>query len=555
MVQPQAPHFTEFAGTARTCQVLANTGNRAVLPVLLAGIKSSRAEVRAATIRAAIRRHDDATHTQLIRHFNSLSEADQIALCEAHGAMPHHAAPALRAAVLKGDTTLCKNACRIIALSGDADLFPVLVKAAEDKSHRHHAEVATAIHDLTDHIQQDLAHWAAGDRSARHDPSFKRHHVLLALEQSLARFGRHRRQEILDAFLLLAPIDNRTFNRILHDPKHACHAPIINELTLTTDSGIIERLVEMLRNTEISVAALQVIAQRSDHRFVDVLLSGLKRPVPIRVLHNMKRLNHIAWLEQRSEILLELDGRAQAVAVDLAMASDMSRDRAFDLLAHLLQKGLAEGRRASCHALAKFDGPRADELVLAVLDDPDAGVRAAAVRQLRARGMPDALQRLVMLLDSRLPEVRDAARSSLAEFNFTRYRTMFDLLDEHSARTTGVLVHKVDQTAERKLIEELSSPSITNKLRGIEMALAMDAANGVRQQLIELVGHENASLRREAVAALAHCNGDQVVAALTTAAADPNQSVAEMAQHSLAQQQRRHNSSAADAMSLSGETA
>ena len=53
----------------------------------------------------------------------------------------------------------------------------------------------------------------------------------------------------------------------------------------------------------------------------------------------------------------------------------------------------------------------ADELILAMLDDPDAGVQAAAVRQLRARRVPDALQRLVALLDSRLPEVREAART------------------------------------------------------------------------------------------------------------------------------------------------
>ncbi|HEX5471621.1 MAG TPA: hypothetical protein VFW73_07025, partial [Lacipirellulaceae bacterium] len=186
-------------------------------------MKSSRAEIRTATIRAAIRRHDNQTHAQLIQHFSTLCEADQATLCEAHAAMSHHAAPALRSALLKGDATTCKNACRIVVLSGDADLFPTLVKAAEDKTHRHHADIAVAIHDLTAFLQRELAHWATGDRSAPHDPSFKRHHVLLALEQSLAHFGRHRRQEILDAFLMLAPIDNQTFNVILHDTKHPCH--------------------------------------------------------------------------------------------------------------------------------------------------------------------------------------------------------------------------------------------------------------------------------------------------------------------------------------------
>jgi HEAT repeat protein len=232
-------------------------------------------------------------------------------------------------------------------------------------------------------------------------------------------------------------------------------------------------------------------------------------------------------------MLLEFDGRAQAVAAELALASGLSRSSVFDLLVYLLRNGLTECRRACCQALAKFDDPQADSLVLELLDDPDANVQALAVRQLRARRIPDALQRLVALLDSRSPEVRDAARSSLAEFNFTRYRTMFDLLDEQAAHTTGVLVRKVDHSVQQKLAEELSSPSVTMKVRGIEMAIAMEATNDVQQQLIDLAGHENVAVRKEAVTALAHCSGDAVVAALKAAAADPHHSIAEAARHSL----------------------
>jgi HEAT repeat protein len=127
---------------------------------------------------------------------------------------------------------------------------------------------------------------------------------------------------------------------------------------------------------------------------------------------------------------------------------------------------------------------------------------------------------------------------------------MFDLLDEHSAKTTGILVHKVDETAEQKLIEELASPSIATRLRAIEMALAMEAADDVRAQLIELVGHESVTVRKEAVAALAHCHGEEVVATLTRAAADSNHDIAETAQLSLAQVRR--NASTSHAASAAG---
>lgn len=547
-------HYNHVAdGLSRTGQVLASSSNRAVLPVLLAGLRSSSPAIRAATIRATLRRHERSAHTQLIEHFASLSETDRLVVGDAHRAMPHHAAPALKTAILEGDATHCKNACRIISLSGDVDLVAVLVRAAEDKKHHYRAEAAATILELSTRVQQDLARWAAGDRSAAHDPSFKRHHVLVSLEQSVSRYAQHRRKEILDAFLLLAPVDNGTLQKLLRDTSHPCHSPTIAELSSTQNFGILERLVEMLRDTEVAPAILKIIARRTDERFIDLLLNGLKRPVPVRVLHNMRSLAHVAWLEENCGRLLELDGRGQSVAVDLAVASGLSRTAVFGLLTFLLQNGLAEARRVCCQTLAKFDGAQADELVLQLLDDPDAGVQAAAVRQLRARRVPDALQRLVALLDSRSPEVRDAARSSLAEFNFTRYRTMFDLLDEQSAHTTGVLVHKVDHSVQQKLAEELSSPSVTTKLRGIEMAIAMEAAQDVLEQLIELTSHENVSIRKEAVIALADCQGEAAVSAVKRAAEDSNHTVAEAAEESLARLQS--NTSTAGNKNLVGESA
>jgi hypothetical protein len=66
------------------------------------------------------------------------------------------------------------------------------------------------------------------------------------------------------------------------------------------------------------------------------------------------------------------------------------------------------------------------------------------------------------------------------------------------------------------------------------MAIAMEAANDVQQQLIDLVGHDNLAVRKEAVTALAHCLGDPVVATLKFAATDPNHSIAEAAREGLA---------------------
>ncbi|MEX2309404.1 MAG: HEAT repeat domain-containing protein [Pirellulales bacterium] len=521
----------------KTIQVLARTRNRAVLPLLAAGLQSNSPQIRAAAIRATLQRVDLESHSRLIRHFTRLGEAERAILSEAHRAMPHHAAPALKAALVARDTRLCDNACQMILLCNDFDSLPALLKAADKQQQAQAIQIAATILQLAERLHERLTAWAAGER-AKADPTFVRHHVLAALTRSLGH-AKHVHSEILEAFLLLAPSDDATLLRILRDSQHACHAKLVTVLTASVRQSTFERLVALLCDTDAPAAALEALASRIDPPFVEFLLQSLRHPVPLRVLHNMKRLRSIAWLESHREMLLDLDGRSQALAVELAAASVMERSAFFDLLVLLVREGLAEGRRAACSALAKFDEPLTDMLVLAALDDPDAGVQAAAARQLRPRRLPEALKTLVSLLDSPSVEVRDAARSSLAEFNFVRYRTMFDHLDENAARTTGVLVHKVDDTAIAGLIAELALPAISSRLRGIEMAVAMQATQDVLEPLVELAQHENASVRREAIAALGGCTGPQVLEVLERATDDANGSIAATAQQSLARHRQR----------------
>jgi HEAT repeat protein len=321
--------------------------------------------------------------------------------------------------------------------------------------------------------------------------------------------------------------------RMFQERNHPCHLAILESLAASPALAVAEKLADILRNTDAPLPVLEVLARRSDHEFVQPLLASLKHPVPLRVVHNMKRLRAVAWLEEDREVLLELDGRSQAIAVELAAASGISESSLFTLLSLLMMSGLAEGRRASCNALARYGSKAADSLVHRALEDPDTSVQAAAVRQLRQRGYPDALRLLVSLLDSRSIEVRDAARNSLAEFNFNRYRAMFDLLDEKALRSTGLLVHKVDDAVRDGLLQELKSPSMATRLRGIEMAVAMSATEDVSDQLIELARSDSVTIRKEAVAALGSCKGAPVLGALLLAAEDISQSVREAAIASL----------------------
>jgi hypothetical protein len=521
-------------GIRKTWQVLARTQNRATLDVLRAGLRSSSGEVRAEAIRCAVRRNNQDFHRQLIGHFSKMAAAERAILCEAHSAMPRHMAAALKHAVLEGKVTLCESACQIVEQSRDFDLFPILVQAAERGASEAAAFAKGAMSRLASILHGKLAEGAVSGEPHGRDPSFIRRNVLVALERSLNDFGRHHCRAIVEAFLLLAPSDDETLLRILQDPQHSCHTALTDALSSSSSAGAIERLSQLARDTSAPPAALIAMANRTDRQFVEHLLHSMKRPLPLRVLHNMKRLRRVAWLEEYREMLVDFDAAAQAVAVELAMASGISDDSKFALLSLMMQDGLAEARRLSCSALTQFNCPTATVLILAALDDPDPAVRASVLLQLRPRGIPDALRLLAESLNSPVLEICEAARSALAEFNFVRYRSMFHLLDASAARTTGELVYKVDRTARQGLIEELSSPSVSAKLRGIEMVLAMGAAGDLCDKLISLANHENLTVRREAVDALGQCPNVEVENVLQLAMDDPHESIRDTAKEALA---------------------
>jgi len=402
------------SGIQKTWNVLAQTRNRAAVPVLAAALETRCAEIHAGAVRALARRRDPASHEPLIRHFATFGEAEQEVLREAIREMPRRMSAALTQAVLEGDAKLCENACNIILLCRDYEMFPVLIKAAEERRHRHSVQATAALFRLTNLLYQDVTEKRSGADRPPRDPYFVRRQVLTLLARSLARYHEHQQQEIVEAFLVLAPADNATLLTILRDKGHLCHQHVLTSLKTSKVPGMMRRLVEFLQNAKTPARALDIVAGRTDRRFLELLLGEFEHPLPLRVLHNMRRLQSIAWLENDREVLLDLGGPAQAVAVELAVVSRISRQAVFALLTMFLQHGAAEGRRASCRALADFRRPQATALIMAAARDHDAAVREEAVRQLRGRQPSDALGDLATVFDFQAAEERlgDGARQA-----------------------------------------------------------------------------------------------------------------------------------------------
>jgi HEAT repeat protein len=162
-----------------------------------------------------------------------------------------------------------------------------------------------------------------------------------------------------------------------------------------------------------------------------------------------------------------------------------------------------------------------------------------ALAQLRPRGIPGALAILLERIDSPHHVVREAARESLAEFNFKRFLAAYDMLEEDVRRSTGLLVKRIDAQAIPQLRQELSSTSGRRRKRGLAIARTLQAVDAVEDTICELLAEDDHLIRAEAAMALGDCDSATARAALELALEDNSVAVREAVVESLARLDQR----------------
>ena len=160
-------------------------------------------------------------------------------------------------------------------------------------------------------------------------------------------------------------------------------------------------------------------------------------------------------------------------------------------------------------------------------------MQAEILPQLRQRGIPGAVGKLIELLDSPHVVVRTAARESLAEFSFKRFVAAYDMLEDEVRLSTGEMVAKVDADAVPLLLEELRSPARSRRLRALSMAASMGVTDRVEYDLHERLLDEDHLVRAETARVLIHCDSPDTHEVLREALTDTSLIVREAAEASL----------------------
>ena len=521
-------------GLPRSLRVLASTENGAAADVLLAALESADETIRAGAARGLVVRKSKEDHRRLLLALPRC-KADVPRALKDEGILKR-IRPAMIAAIKSDEKDLCQSACRFGVEAEDHRVLPTIAEAAIDPEHPFQLGLCTASLQLARSLSAWIEARQQGVDDRNEDPAFVRRPALHSLGMAVDRFGAHGRLELIDAFLMITTSGDPVLRRILNDETHPAREPLIEGLLTSRGYGAMDVLVGAMEDVDEAQWLLELAATRCDRPYVDRLLGRLGERPGVRAIENARRLSQFGWTDPaRAELLLSLDGPQQAAAMRLMSAADSGPDRRVELATLLLRKGRDAGRVAACEALRRVQSPQMTELLEIALNDTWPDVVAMAASQLRRHDYPDALTRLVMLLDHDAEVVRKTVQDSLAEFSFAAYRKIYRNLDPAQRAAAGRLVGKADPEAIATVGKDLDSPIPKRQLASLDLIGEMGLVDRLLDQVINALTDKDAGVRAEAARVLGASTEQRAIEALAGVLHDPTDGVRAATRESLEQ--------------------
>jgi HEAT repeat protein len=536
-------------GLATTFRLLADTANDAASAVLIAALDVRDREIRDQALTALLCRRNDAAEETIVRRWKDLPAHSKSQVAQRGGWL----SSAIRKALADSERRFYECGCAAAVGTRDYDLIPVLVGGAMDRTNPNAGLAAATTLELAELLSEEVT--GPRDYRVRRDPQLQRHHVLPSLERAATELAEHGHTELLEAFVLLANRENAALKRLLQAPSDRRFQPLADVLANSSRPAAARLLLSYLDDPHAPLSAIQIIGRRSDVSFLRHMARKIGGAPSPTVRANLKRIDSIPWVPAKLTVLDALSEAEQPGAVQLVVASSVARQQAFEVVSYVLSQGKVSGRRAAAEAMAEFGDAQASALAVRTLEDEDPHVRAAIAAQLRARGVPGAINRLVQMLESPHQVECEAAAASLDEFYFDRFSANFESLKPESRGTVAKLVRRVDPNWKVAVKLELEAPTRSRRQRALEMVLALDALDELREAVGALLKDEDQFLRVEAIRALATADGPATRQALRDALVDPHPLVQQAAEAALARLTHSDTTPAAagrDTVSLSG---
>lgn len=520
-------------GIERTLRALLRSENAAARDLLVTAIGSDVSPLRLGAVRVLARRDDTVGHAALIAAWPELADDARAAVaeCDARTRLRRE----LDGLIRRASPSDALNAAEIAAASLATEATAAVATLAATPDHPHGAALSRIALELTGALRRQVDRRASGADRGDPDPAFARRAVVNALAKAVETFEEHGQAALLEAMMLIAPYEEPSLNRALHDTRSPAHEELLRVAETSTSSAVAELLAGAMKDLAAPTRLLEAASRRHDVAALDLMFRFIGSPIGARVTENVGRVEGFAWLEsEHRHVLLELSGEAQATAVQLAAASQIGSRALLDLVLMVLDRGEEQGRLEACRAIASLPGRMARGPLEVAVQDDSPMVAAVATKMLRKKGLPDATATLVGLLDHDEKDVRGAAQRSLDELTFKAYRDVYADLNPAERRSAGVLIGKADPAAAEAVAAQLGHGAAPRRLEALEMADNMGLAPQLVGDVIGLLADSDVGVRAEAARLLGDvASVPEVIDVLSFALLDKAASVRSAAEESL----------------------
>ena len=202
--------------------------------------------------------------------------------------------PRLRTAVLGTDPQLCANACRAIQWLREYDLVPTLLTAIEHDTHPRAHLAADTLPVLAAALYDECA--AAGAEADGRDPARSAAASPAVSKPACGASASTSGPKSSPPFSRWPSPTTSRSNRFCKIHITARSWRWCDVLLRHQSAGVIELLLGFLEDAHAPSAAISILAQRSDPKFMHAWLARASRPLSPAALQNLKRVESLPWL-------------------------------------------------------------------------------------------------------------------------------------------------------------------------------------------------------------------------------------------------------------------
>ncbi len=518
---------------ANTFEILAHSKNAHALVALILALDVPDETIRFATVKSLLKRHSSRGHLELIRRHHELTAQMRELFQPYANAMNK----ALRQSILTDNLQTQTNALEMIRDLEVYDMLPVVLEMLADEKHEeHHRYCLETVDDLVNKIYERVHHTSKEKKYLR-DVQKIQLRIVAALEKACKNPNIPGYEQLLENLLILGDLEVNEIRKLLRKEGHP-HRPLAEEMLLNSDHpGIMQLILDFLGLSYCSPLAFRCVAQRDDPQFICHLLRQWPRNLSISQCKNYKQIETLSWLEAPILQLEIIPSALHVKLINFVNATSLPLKSKLRTAEWVVSHGCDEARRVATEMLEDLDNGRMHSLIKEGLESQDEEVQAWATSQLRTKNIPEAFTKLIERLDSPMPQVQQAAREELEDFNLNRILTFYDLLDPRTCKLVGSLLLKINPDTTDQLTAEMTGPMRSKRMRAIQAAIAMGLQEPLLQTFIALLEDEDVLIRRTAVEAVAEVPGVESAQALQELRDDPSPRIQELAAKGLLKMQ------------------